>query len=246
MCLCEPMLCRYWQQEKVVNVVSHSSGSAQAIGIKFPWCISAACYFTNRLNATWASKAQGISSCKAAKCKLLKHTYICKISLCQNEKWNQTKVNSSTQSQLTVVGFPLRAPDYPWCKPSVPGSRVREASLSNADSSPQSASHTLWKIRFNHCIRRRRQEEEREEGRGVIRHHGLSPMLPRQKAPWLWIQGQGWVLRGERVKKNTDSQSDQSWEADAGYRLYIKLEDLQVEQSMWHKSKDGGRCEHLL
>lgn len=38
------------------------------------------------------------------------------------------------------MGFPLRALDYPWCTPSVPGSRVREASLSNADSSPQSAS----------------------------------------------------------------------------------------------------------
>lgn len=43
----------------------------------------------------------------------------------------------------------------PWTNPgasqSLPGSRVREASLSTADSSPQPASPSLWKVSFNHC-----------------------------------------------------------------------------------------------
>lgn len=49
------------------------------------------------------------------------------------------------------MDFPVSALDYPWSKPRLPGSSVTEASLNTADSSPQPASPSLWKVSFNHC-----------------------------------------------------------------------------------------------
>lgn len=84
----------------------------------------------------------------------------------------------------------------PWTNPgasqSLPGSRVREASLSTADSSPQPASLSLWKVSFNHRVGGGRgsggggeggiEETVRLEGRGVIRHYCPSPMLAGHNA----------------------------------------------------------------
>lgn len=92
-----------------------------------------------------------------------------------------------TQTQLTVVGFPACALDYPCSKPSLPGSKVREASLSTADSSPQPASPSLWKVSFNHW--RGGGDERREGGREDSRVGG------RRGEGWLGttVSHAGWA-----------------------------------------------------
>lgn len=102
---------------------------------------------------------------------------MCNIILCKKGEVKPHK--SQTQTQLTVMGFPLCALDYPWSTPSLPGSGVREASLSTADSSPQPASPSLWKVSLNHCGG---GGQSREEGKGG-----------RWRRQWGWWWGGEWL-----------------------------------------------------
>lgn len=129
--------------------------------------------------------------------------------------------------------------DYPWSKPSLPGSGVREASLSTADSSPQPASPSLWKVSFNHCGggggREKGRVVEETVGlveRGVIRHYCPSPSPAGQNVLALPVLGQRWVLRWEREEMEIPSEIETGWNrgislVHQSYKAFIKSQFVQ-------------------
>lgn len=94
----------------------------------------------NRLNATWAAKAQGILLMwRAAKCKLSKHATMCNITA-KKKMRSETTRKVWTQTQLTVVvGIPVLYVHPDWTTPEA--SQVFHAAESERQASALQIHH---------------------------------------------------------------------------------------------------------